>query len=259
MNILDQIIEHKKLEIAEQKKKVSVHSLENSDFFDRNTLSLKKFLLDDSKTAVIAEFKRRSPSKGVINEKSNVVDVTRGYTLNGASGLSVLTDQKFFGGNTEDLVAARENHIPILRKDFMIDEYQLIEAKAIGADVILLIAACLTPANVRQLSKEAKRLNLEVLLEIHDESEIDHVCDEVDMVGVNNRNLKTFSVDLEQSIKLAEKIGTTKLRIAESGISSVKNISYLRSFGFDGFLIGEHFMKDEDPVASFGTFVRELV
>lgn len=259
MNILDQIIAYKKLEIAEQRKKVSFDALEKEEFFVRATLSLKKYLLDDSLTGIIAEFKRRSPSKGVINDRSDVVDVTRGYTVNGASGLSVLTDSKFFGGNKEDLIAARENAIPILRKDFVIDEYQIIEAKAIGADVILLIAACLTPVEVKRLAQAAKRLNLEVLLEIHDESEIVHICEEVDMVGVNNRDLKTFAVDLDQSIKLAEKIGNHKLRIAESGISNVENIFYLKRFGFEGFLIGEHFMKQNDPVIFFKNFVQELV
>lgn len=258
MNILDQIIEHKKLEVAGQKKVASIPLLEKSALFERNTLSLKQFLLDETRTGIIAEFKRRSPSKGIINDRSNVGDVTRGYSLYGASGLSVLTDNSFFGGSREDLIAARSNNIPILRKDFMIDEYQLIEAKAIGADVILLIAACLTPGQVRSLARAAKGLNLEVLLEVHDESEITHICDEVDMVGVNNRNLKTFTVDLEQSIKLAEKIGKDKLRIAESGISNVKNISYLKRFGFNGFLIGEHFMKQDDPVVSFENFVKDL-
>jgi indole-3-glycerol phosphate synthase len=163
------------------------------------------------------------------------VELTGSYSRLGASGLSVLTDKNFFGGSNEDLIAARVNAIPILRKDFMIDEYQIIEAKAIGADVILLIAACLTPHQVRQLARAAKKLHLEVLLELHDESEIGHICDEVDLVGVNNRNLKTFTVDLDQSIRLAEKIGAGKLKIAESGISNLENIAYLKRYGFDGF------------------------
>jgi indole-3-glycerol phosphate synthase len=140
----------------------------------------------------------------------------------------------------------------------MVDEYQVIEAKSMGADVILLIAACLTPSEVKELARAAKNLQLEVLLEIHDENEIDSICDEIDIVGVNNRNLKTFTVDLEQSVKLADQIGSSKLKIAESGISDVKNIGYLKKYGFDGFLIGEHFMKQDDPVASFQTFVRDL-
>jgi indole-3-glycerol phosphate synthase len=219
---------------------------------------LKKFLLNKDRTAIIAEFKRRSPSKGIINERSDVVEVTTAYANHGASGISVLTDHNFFGGSNNDLIAARANDIPILRKDFMIDEYQIIEAKSLGADVILLIAACLTPLQVKTLATTAKRLALEVLLELHDESELGHLCDEIDLVGVNNRNLKTFTVDLEQSVRLAEKIGTGKLKIAESGISNVQNLLYLKSYGFDGFLMGEYFMKQGDPAASFEKFVREL-
>jgi indole-3-glycerol phosphate synthase len=184
--------------------------------------------------------------------------VTQGYTRNGASGLSVLTDGNFFGGSAADLMAARANKIPILRKDFMVDEYQIVEAKSMGADVILLIAACLTPARLKDLATSAKKLEMEVLLEVHDQKEIDHVCDEIDFVGVNNRNLKTFTVDLEQSVRLAEQIGNSKLKIAESGISKVENIAYLKNCGFDGFLIGEHFMKEKDPVAAFKTFVTDL-
>ena len=258
MNILDQIIEYKRLEVAEQKKTVSIRALEKTDLFSSKTLSLKNFLCDKNRTGIIAEFKRRSPSKGIINERSGVLEITRAYAKYGASGLSVLTDQNFFGGSNEDLATARVNSIPILRKDFMIDEYQVIEAKSLGADIILLIAACLTPLEVKRLAQAAKGLGLEVLLELHDENETGHICDEVDLVGVNNRNLKTFTVDLEQSIRLAEKIGDGKLKIAESGISNPGNIIYLKKHGFDGFLIGEHFMKQDDPAASFEKFVNEL-
>lgn len=258
MNILDEIIEYKKSEVADRKLAMSIEALEKTDFFSRDTLSLKQFLIDKSRTGIIAEFKRRSPSKGIINNRSGIVDVTTAYVNNGASGLSVLTDNNFFGGTYDDLKAARIHPIPILRKDFMIDEYQIIEAKSIGADVILLIAACLTPVQVKQLAQTARNLQLEVLLELHDETEIGHICDEVDLVGVNNRNLKTFIVDLDQSVRLAEKIGNTKLKIAESGISNLKNITYLKQYGFDGFLIGEHFMKQNDPAESFEKFVNEL-
>ncbi|MBC7828880.1 MAG: indole-3-glycerol phosphate synthase TrpC [Chitinophagaceae bacterium] len=258
MNILDQIIAYKRSEVADQKLAVSIGALEKTDFFLRDTLSLKQFLLDKNRTGIIAEFKRRSPSKGILNEKSNVADVTAAYAKYGASGLSVLTDNNFFGGSNEDLVTARSNRIPILRKDFMIDEYQIVEAKSIGADTILLIAACLTAIEVKQLAQTAKKLQLEVLLEIHEESEIGHICEEIDVIGVNNRNLKTFSVDLDQSVRLAEKIGTSKLKIAESGISNLKNIAYLKRYGFDGFLIGEYFMKQNDPAEAFEKFVNEL-
>ena len=258
MNILEEIVEYKIREVAHQKSQVSIETLEKADLFSRETLSLKSFLLDKNRTGIIAEFKRRSPSKGIINGSSNVVEVTKGYALHGASGLSVLTDSNFFGGSNDDLIAARVNEIPILRKDFMVDEYQIVEAKSIGADVILLIAAYLSPSAIKKLATEAKKLQMEVLLEIHDEKEIGHICDEIDLVGVNNRNLKTFTVNLEQSVRLAEQIGTSKLKIAESGISNTENIGYLKKYGFDGFLIGEHFMKQHDPVASFGKFVREL-
>jgi indole-3-glycerol phosphate synthase len=258
MNILEEIIEYKIKEVARQKNAVSIETLEKADLFSRKTLSLKNFLLDKNRTGIIAEFKRRSPSKGIINDSSNVVEVTKGYAAHGASGLSVLTDNNFFGGANGDLTAARVNEIPILRKDFIVDQYQIIEAKSIGADVILLIAAYLTPSAVKKLAKQAKNLQMEVLLEIHDEKEIAHIGDEIDLVGVNNRNLKTFTVDLEQSVKLAEQIGSSKLKIAESGISKIENIAYLKHYGFDGFLIGEHFMKQNNPAASFEKFVKEL-
>ena len=259
MNILDEIIEYKKSEVARRKAAVDVGALERASLFSRHTLSLKKFIKDERRTGIIAEFKRRSPSKGVINERSNVVDVTTAYTDHGASGLSILTDTNFFGGFKEDIVAARGNEIPILRKDFIIDEYQIIEARSLGADVILLIAACLTPGEVKALAQTAKGLQMEVLLELHDESETAHVCDEIDLIGVNNRNLKTFTVDLEQSVRLAEIIGGDKPKIAESGISDLKNLLYLKSFGFDGFLMGEYFMKHEDPGIAFENFVKALV
>src|SRR6476660_1689951 len=191
MNILDKIVEFKKEEVENKKSKVSNDELRTYPGFSRESLSLRKFLLDESRTGIIAEFKRKSPSKGNINCNADVVKVTSAYAQQGASGLSVLTDDNFFGGSANDLIQARTNKVPILRKDFMIDEYQFYEAKAIGADAILLIAACLTPRQVKQFASLAKHLGLEVLLEIHKEQELEHVCDEVDLVGVNNRNLKT--------------------------------------------------------------------
>ena len=177
MNILDTIIAYKITEVARAKEQVSVEVLKQSAFFNRPTFSLKQFLLDETKTGIIAEFKRQSPSKGIINNNADVVEVTTAYTQHGASCLSVLTDNHFFGGSAEDLVKARINNIPILRKDFMIDEYQIVEARAMGADVILLIAACLTPERVKELANFAKSLQLEVLLEIHNEDELQHICD----------------------------------------------------------------------------------
>jgi indole-3-glycerol phosphate synthase len=184
--------------------------------------------------------------------------VTTAYTENGASGLSILTDEKFFGGSNEDLIEARINAIPVLRKDFIIDEYQIVEAKSIGADVILLIAACLAPKEVRRLAAFAKSLGLEVLLELYDENELEHICDETELVGVNNRNLKTFEVNIEQSLKMAEKIPADKIKIAESGINSVDDIVLFKENGFKGFLIGELFMKEADPSIAFAGFVNAL-
>lgn len=258
MNILEEIIANKRREVEERKKEMGVDVLKQQRFFKRGSFSLRKFLLDPTKTGIIAEYKRRSPSKGIINNRDSVEGVTRMYAAFGASGISVLTDQQFFGGSLDDLVAARDNDVPLLRKDFMIDEYQLIEAKAFGADVILLIAANLSPLEVKNLARTARELGLEVLLELHVESELDHICDEVDIVGVNNRNLKNFEVDLEHSARLAEKIGEGFMKIAESGISDPKNIRYLKQHGFNGFLIGEYFMKQEHPGMAFKEFTYSL-
>ncbi|HEY4875022.1 MAG TPA: indole-3-glycerol phosphate synthase TrpC [Puia sp.] len=258
MNILETIIEEKKSEVRNKKLEMSVSDLEKTDFFKRETLSLMKFLPDETRTGIIAEFKKKSPSKGIINGNANVVEITLAYTKNGASALSVLTDEKFFGGSSDDLIKARVNEIPILRKDFVIDEYQIIEAKSIGADAILLIAACLSPQQVKTLAKFAKSLKLEVLLELHTEEELEHICDETEIVGINNRDLKTFTVDIERSLKMAEKIPANKIKVAESGINSVENILLFKQNGFNGFLIGEIFMKAENPAIAFASFVNKL-
>jgi len=258
MNILEKIIAHKKNEIAVARQRVPVDELMKTDFFKRPTFSLKHFLLDESKTGIIAEFKRRSPSKGIINDNADVATVTAAYTSHGASCLSVLTDEHFFGGSADDLKAARIHNIPILRKDFMIDEYQVVEAKSMGADVILLIAACLSPQRVRELAVFAKKLSLEVLLEIHSEEELQHICEETEIVGVNNRDLKTFIVDINRSIELSKKIPGDKIKIAESGINDVETICIFRQAGFKGFLIGENFMKQPEPTIAFAGFVQQL-
>jgi indole-3-glycerol phosphate synthase len=258
MNILEEIIEYKKEEVKSKKSKVKTVDLEKRKLFSRTVLPLKDFLLDKSRTGIIAEFKRRSPSKGIINPDVDVIEVTKGYAENGASCLSVLTDEYFFGGSDEDLIKARINEIPILRKDFIIDEYQLIEAKSIGADVILLIAACLTVAEVKRLALFAKNLGLEVLLELHAEEELEHICDETDVIGINNRNLKTFDVDIERSLRMAKKIPFPKFKVAESGISSVNDILLFKQHGFHGFLIGENFMKATNPTIAFAEFVKQL-
>lgn len=258
MNLLDKIVAQKQKEVAERKATVSVAELEKKQFFTSDTLSLKSFLADPARTGIIAEFKRRSPSKGIINDRVTVEEVTSAYAKYGASGISVLTDQEFFGGSLDDLLAATINEVPLLRKDFMIDEYQLIEAKAYGAEVILLIAACLTPGQVKTMAATAKGLGLEVLLEIHNEEELGHICDSVDLVGVNNRNLKTFEVSIDTSLGLINKIPKEKPAVAESGISDVNTIVTLRQAGFSGFLIGENFMKQASPSVAFADFVNQL-
>lgn len=258
MNILETIVAQKKIEVAVRKTERSIGALQQMDFYNKPTPSLKQFLLDPIKTGIIAEFKRKSPSKGIINNLATVEDVTTAYAANGASGLSVLTDMPFFGGKMQDLTDATIQSIPILRKDFMIDEYQLIEAKAYGAAVILLIAACLSPLQVKTMAQTAKQIGLEVLLEIHNEEELDHICNEVDMVGVNNRNLKSFDVSIDTSLRLIKHIPLNKPAIAESGINNVDTIVILQEAGFTGFLIGEHFMKEPDPSIAFANFVTQL-
>jgi indole-3-glycerol phosphate synthase len=257
-NILDTIVSHKKIEVQAAKAAVSESALRKSSLFARQTLSLRSSLLDGSRTGIIAEFKRKSPSKGMFNAGAIPEDITRAYAENGASGLSVLTDGHFFGGSKEDLIRARINEIPVLRKDFIIDPYQVLESKAMGADVILLIAACLTPGEVNTLAARAKELGMEVLLEIHNEEELEHICDAVDIVGVNNRDLKTFTVDINLSVRLGDKIPADKLKISESGISDVNSIFRLKEAGFQGFLIGETFMKEKDPAIAFARFVQKL-
>ena len=258
INILEKIVAYKKEEIRRRKKELPVHRLENSPAFEREIFSIKKFLLDPGKTGIIAEFKRRSPSKGIINDTATVEAVTRGYADHGASAISILTDEPSFGGSSEDLLKARFNRVPILRKDFILDPYQLVESRAMGSDVILLIAACLQPAETWQLAARAKELGLEVLLEIHEEKELAHVCDEIDVVGINNRDLKTFSVDIDRSIRLSERLPANKVRVAESGIGHVETVLRMKMAGFNGFLIGEQFMKMPDPAIAFASFVDQL-
>lgn len=258
MNILDKIIAHKKEEVEVRKTLLAEAELKDTLYFSRPCFSLKQNLLAENATGIIAEFKRRSPSKGFIQQGADAASVTQAYTQYGASGLSILTDHEFFGGNNEDLIAARVNNIPILRKDFVIDPYQLVEAKAIGADVILLIAACLTTGEVKELAAYAKELGLEVLLELHEENELEHICPEVDMVGINNRDLKTFKVDVQRSVVLSKLIPAGKIKIAESGISDTATIKLFREEGYKGFLIGENFMKEANPGKAFEHFVQSL-
>jgi len=262
MTILDKITAQKAIEVEAAKAEVSIQDLEKSEFFARKTNSLVASLSAENSTGIIAEHKRKSPSKGIINDSLSIEEVTQGYTQAGAAGLSVLTDTDFFGGNKEDLQKARMANpsTPILRKDFMIDEYQVYEAKAWGADVILLIAACLSPEQIKDLSQNAHELGLEVLLEIHDQEELDRSpLAYVDIVGVNNRNLKNFAENnVNASLNLAEKIPANIIKISESCISEPKTINLLKSAGYRGFLIGETFMKDASPGTKLGEFIAKI-
>ncbi|MDQ6758149.1 MAG: indole-3-glycerol phosphate synthase TrpC [Bacteroidota bacterium] len=258
MNILETIIAKKKLEVENNKRSKSIAALKNAPFFKNKSLDFKKYLLREDKSGIIAEFKRQSPSKGIINDTVSVAAVTTAYTKYGASALSVLTDEEFFGGSVNDLLAATINEVPLLRKDFIIDEYQLIESKAFGAEVILLIAACLKKSEVKELASSAKNMGLNVLLEIHNEEELEHICDDVDVVGVNNRDLKTFTIDINRSIELSKKIPPGIIKISESGIDNAATIRLLKHHGFKGFLMGEKFMKEKDPGESFKIFVEQL-
>jgi indole-3-glycerol phosphate synthase len=260
MNILDQIIEQKRKEVSDRKSLYPVKLLEQSIFFSSPTVSLKKYVQREDKTGIIAEFKRKSPSKGIINAHASVERTTIGYMQAGASALSVLTDKQFFGGSNEDLVTVRKyNFCPILRKDFTIDEYQIIEAKSIGADAILLIAAVLEPERSKALAALAHSFSLEVLLEIHHEKELRANLEVgADLIGVNNRNLKTFEVSTDISKRLASIIPDSFVKVSESGISDPNTIVELRKFGYEGFLMGENFMKHSRPEEAAMEFVAEL-
>ena len=259
MNILDKIVADKRVEVDLRKSLIPMKQLEASVLFERDTFSLAK-ALKQSASGIIAEHKRRSPSKAVINQNLNVQDVARGYEKAGVCGMSVLTDGKYFGGALDDLILARAScQLPLLRKEFIIDPYQIIEAKAYGADVILLIAAILSRAEIKALSELAKSLNLDVLLEVHNEEELHKsVMPSLDMLGVNNRNLKTFEVSLETSKSLSTQIPDDFVKVSESGISAVDAIKELQPYGYKGFLIGENFMKTDNPGLSAQVFINEL-
>lgn len=260
MDILDQINSHKRTEIAEANSKVSIEQLKESPYFKRRVNSLKAALLANGASGVIAEFKTQSPSKGVINAEAEASEVTAAYVSAGASGLSVLTDENFFGGTIEDLAKARwaNPKTPILRKDFIIDEYQVYETKAHGADVILLIAESMNKQLLLELTQSAKQIGLEVLVEIHGADELDKLNPLIDLVGVNNRNLKTFEVDMQTSVQLSSLISDQFIKISESGISDPGSIHKLREANFKGFLIGETFMKTNDPGKACAEFIASI-
>lgn len=257
--ILDNIIQTKHLEVATAKALRPFEAiLAEAQAVTRPVMSFRE-ALERSESGIIAEFKRRSPSKGFIHERAPVADVVPGYSAAGAAACSVLTDTTYFGGSPDDLREARQLvNIPLLRKDFIIGEYQICEARIWGADVILLIAATLTPAEVERLGAFAHSLGLEVLLEIHDVCELAHICPSVDVVGINNRNLATFVTNVQTSFELEGQIPDEYLRISESGISSPDTVKRLREAGFRGFLMGENFMKEPYPAAALRHFIEQL-
>jgi indole-3-glycerol phosphate synthase len=259
MNILDRIVIDKRKEVDLRKSIIPISQLETSKLFHRNTFSLAN-RLRTSNSGIIAEHKRRSPSKSVINQGLSVQDVASGYEKAGVCGISVLTDSKYFGGSLDDLVMARAScDVPLLRKEFIIDEYQIIEAKAYGADVILLIAAILERHEIKQFSELAKSLELNVLLEVHNEDELQKsLLPSIDMLGVNNRDLKTFTVSLETSKVLSAKIPEDFVKVSESGISTSSAIQELQPYGYKGFLIGENFMKTDNPGRAAEQFIQSL-
>ena len=260
MDILETIIAAKRKEIEPLKQKSPIGRFEKDGFFwqIRNRSLVQSLLLPGS-NGIIAEFKRKSPSKGWFKKNEQEVEpVVTAYNKS-AAGISVLTDTVYFGGDLDDLIQTKVlSDIPVLRKDFIIDKWQIAEAKAFGADVILLIAACLSRGEVKEFAAYGDSIGLESILEIHNEQELGHICEEVTMVGVNNRNLKTFDVDINTSLELIGKIPQGKPAIAESGISSPRTIVTLRDAGFRGFLIGERFMKEEEPGKAFEEFIIEL-
>lgn len=260
MNILDEIIARKYKEVAERKELYPVKLLEKSLFFETSCLSLERYLLRPDKSGIIAEIKRKSPSKGDINPYVSVERTSIGYMQAGASALSILTDSNYFGGKNEDLVTARKyNYCPILRKDFMVDEYQVVEAKSIGADAILLIAAALPAKRVQELGAFAQSLGLEVLLEVHSLEELKQsFCKEVTMVGVNNRNLKNFRTDVGLSFELAKYIPAGITKVSESGLSQPQTLIELQEAGYNGFLIGETFMQHGRPERAAAEFIKEF-
>lgn len=257
-NILDKIIANKRLEVERHKKDTPINELEKRLSTITTPASFKE-AIKNSRTGIIAEFKRRSPSRDWIFKDAKIEDVIPLYSQNGASAISVLTDMDFFGGELADLeLAGSLTKTPLLRKDFVVDEYQLYQAKISGASAILLIASALTIDETKQLAKKAKELNFDVLLEIHNEQELHHINDKVDVVGVNNRNLGTFVTDIQISFDLTDKIPNEFIKISESGISQPQTVIDLQQAGYKGFLMGENFMKTSNPGKALEDFINQL-
>jgi len=257
--MLNDIIANRRRQVERNKQRIPAGLLENSPYFNNACASLSAHLLQSNKAGIIAEFKRRSPSKGVINAGANVLETTSGYVKAGASALSVLTETDYFMGSDADLKTARSvNRCPILRKDFIVDEYQVLETKALGADAILLIAACLDKQTIRDLHRLSRQLGLEVLFEIHGEEEIDKIPGGDVVVGVNNRNLRSMEVSLETSFSLAQLLGKGNVLVSESGLSSHLDLLALREAGYRGFLMGETFMRHSKPEEALKQLIHAL-
>ena len=257
-DILSEIIANKRFEVDLQKQAISIEQLQEGISEVLPSRSMKQALAS-SASGIIAEFKRRSPSKGWIKEEAGPEEIVPSYVAAGASALSILTDEKFFGGSLKDIRTARPLvEIPILRKDFIIDAYQLYQARIVGADAILLIAAALEQDICNELTEKAHELGLEVLLEIHNTEELSYINEEIDMIGVNNRNLGTFFTDVENSFRLAEQLPQDSVLVSESGISNPEIVKRLRTAGFRGFLIGETLMKTEHPGETLQNFLQAM-
>ena len=259
MNILHKIVDRKREEIILAKAQKSIAELKEMPLYDRVPLSMSQRIRAPHSSGIIAEFKRHSPSKKWINKTAKIVSTVLGYEEAGVAGSSVLTDEHFFKGTLLDLMEVKKAvKIPLLRKDFIVDPYQVYEARAYGADTILLIASILTPGEVASLTELTHELGMEVLLELYEEFELEHVHSDVDMVGINNRSLITFEVDKERSARMVDKLNVKFVKIAESGIDSPEMINYFRGVGFDGFLIGENFMKSRNPAQACKNFIQSI-
>jgi len=261
MDILEEIVAHKRQEVDEWKSLLSMRRLyEMTEPMLENPVPSMSKALKESDTGIISEFKRKSPSKGWIHKDAKASVVPKTYQDSGATALSILTDIQYFGGYDEFVQDARATGvtIPILYKNFIVDDYQLLQARHCGASAVLLIAADLTLEECRHLLHSAHELGLEVLLEMHSESELDYAELEPDMCGINNRNLGTFITDVQNSFCLAEKLPADAVKVSESGISEPSTVRQLRQAGFNGFLMGERFMKEDDPGKALADFIKEL-
>lgn len=259
MTILDRINDHKRLEIDRRKANTPVERLIDSYGYRAERRSLVTSLTESPHYGIIAEFKRKSPSQDDINLAADPEAVTTGYQTAGAAAISCLTDVHFFGARSNDIDRVRRAvDLPIIRKDFILDAYQLHEARAMGADAVLLIAGSLSAGELDELAAEANELGLEVLCEVHNEEEVGKLSPNVDVVGVNNRDLQTFNVSIENSLRLAEMLPPSTVKISESGIEDAQTIAKLRREGFQGFLIGTYFMRQADPGQACADFIAEV-